>query len=369
MRIVDCHGHIFPPLAGACGFASADEHLLYLQYAMHTHGNQPVVRRSDGATIAEKHLWAADDPSESGRVPDLNFRVDGNGRMAWEFGGETYHIQYLSPATLNLDSPAETIVAQMDYIGVEKMVLQNDHIYGNSADIFADAMTRFPDRFIGLAQVEEGFAWQDKQILRLESQVVEKGMSGLYFALSGFMRSGWESNYADPQFRPFWETVGRLKLPVFWVFPGTTPWGGFVEEMDRFGSWLEAFPDIPSVIVHGWPTALFDDGSGRIVWPETIQRIQSEHLVYSEILYPISWGRQHEFPYPGAVDHVRQFTDRFGADKLIWGADMPNVERYCTYRQSLDYILNACDFLSAEEKRAVFAETCLGLFPDADPHS
>lgn len=27
-----------------------------------------------------------------------------------------------------------------------------------------------------------------------------------------------------------------------------------------------------------------------------------------------------------------------GGERLIWGSDMPNVERNCTYRQSLEYL-------------------------------
>ena len=348
MRIVDCHGHIFPPLAEPCGFESREEHLLYLQWGMHTHNNQPVVRSRDGSVVAERHLWDPDDPSEAGRRENVDFRVDGNGRMAWNLEGEKYHVQYLSPVTRRLESPADTIVAQMDYVGIEKMVLQNDHIYGNSAKIFAAAIKAFPGRFIGLAQVEEGFAWKDREIERLEHQIAVEGMSGLYFTLNGFMRSGWKETYASSSYDDFWRTVENFDLPVFWVHPGETPWGGFLEEMDRFANWLERFPRIRSVMVHGWPTSLFDNGTGKIAWPVVVQRIQDEFPVFTEILHPISWGRKFEYPYPLALSHVRQFYDRFGPDRMIWGSDMPNVERYCTYRQSLDYVRRHSDFFSEE---------------------
>ena len=362
MHIVDCHGHIFPPLAGPCGFASSDEHLLHLQWGMHTHTNQPVVRDRDGIVIADRHLWDPDDPSEAGRVKGLNFRVDGNGRLAWDKDGEKYHIQYLSPGTQHLESSSETIVAQMDYVGIDMMVLQNDHIYGNSAKIFAAAIARHPDRFIGLAQVEEGLAWQDSEIARLVHQVTHDGMSGLYFTLAGFMRSGWKEHYASRTYDDFWTVVERLDLPVFWVHPGQSPWGSYLEEMERFASWLERFPRIRSIMVHGWPTALLDDGSGRIEWPGIIQHIQDNFQVYTEILYPISWGRRHNYPYEIALEHVRQYHDRFGPEHMIWGSDMPNVERYCTYRQSRDYLLLHCDFLTKAEREAVFGGNCLSLF-------
>jgi hypothetical protein len=33
----------------------------------------------------------------------------------------------------------------------------------------------------------------------------------------------------------------------------------------------------------------------------------------------------------------------------MWGTDMPMVARFCTYRQSLDYLRRYCDFLSSEQ--------------------
>ena len=45
--------------------------------------------------------------------------------------------------------------------------------------------------------------------------------------------------------------------------------------------------------------------------------------------------------------------DVFGATKLVWGSDMPNVERFCTYRQCVDYVRRHCTFLSASEKDAI----------------
>jgi predicted TIM-barrel fold metal-dependent hydrolase len=42
--------------------------------------------------------------------------------------------------------------------------------------------------------------------------------------------------------------------------------------------------------------------------------------------------------------------DLFGAGKLVWGSDMPNVERFCTYKQCVDYVRRHCAFLSAAEK-------------------
>ena len=43
-------------------------------------------------------------------------------------------------------------------------------------------------------------------------------------------------------------------------------------------------------------------------------------------------------------------VNALGSDRLMWGTDMPNVERFCTYRQTLE----------------TFTVHCVGLIADAD---
>jgi predicted TIM-barrel fold metal-dependent hydrolase len=70
-------------------------------------------------------------------------------------------------------------------------------------------------------------------------------------------------------------------------------------------------------------------------------------------MFPITWGGVWEYPYPEAQALISQMRGLFGASKLVWGSDMPNVERFCTYRQCVDYVRKHCSFLSASEKDAV----------------
>jgi predicted TIM-barrel fold metal-dependent hydrolase len=79
-------------------------------------------------------------------------------------------------------------------------------------------------------------------------------------------------------------------------------------------------------------------------------------------MFPITWGGVWDYPYPQAQELIRHLRDLFGASKLIWGSDMPNVERFCTYRQSLDYVQSYCRFLAPSEKDAVLGKNAAELF-------
>ncbi len=48
--------------------------------------------------------------------------------------------------------------------------------------------------------------------------------------------------------------------------------------------------------------------------------------------------------------------------RFVWGSDMPNVERYCTYRQTLTYFADSADYLSDDDRKLIFRENALALF-------
>ena len=117
----------------------------------------------------------------------------------------------------------------------------------------------------------------------------------------------------------------------------------------------------------------------REEFPQALRRkvLDGQHLSKDEIVtahrllnakgwatphWPIAWGGKMDYPYARARGHIRQVYDRFGPDKLIWGSDMPNVGRYCTYKQALGYVWDYCEFLTPVDRRKIFRENTLSLF-------
>ena len=131
--------------------------------------------------------------------------------------------------------------------------------------------------------------------------------------------------------------------------------------MVHFRRWLERYGDIPTVLVHGIPTSRFAGEDDRIEFPDYFAGIMDEYPVHAEVLFPLIWGGQMDYPYARAERHLEQIYDRFGSERLIWGSDMPNVERFCTYRQTLTYILHHCEFLTEADRRMIFGENILRL--------
>ena len=66
----------------------------------------------------------------------------------------------------------------------------------------------------------------------------------------------------------------------------------------------------------------------------------------------ISLGNVFDFPYRELQPTLVELVEKLGANWLMWGTDMPNVERYCTYRQTLDTFRVHCQGLLSEEDLA-----------------
>jgi predicted TIM-barrel fold metal-dependent hydrolase len=360
--VIDCHAHIFPPAGGASGFATVDLHRLHQQRAMHMHGNQPYRRLSDNAIVTERMLWDANDPSPGG-AKDVSFSAGRFGRFKWKKGGESYYVQFLPPWMEDLSMSANELVALMDHAGIATAILQNDHIYGNLGEYFAEAAVQYPHRFFGLAQIEEAFAYEDMEMERLNDQISRLKMTGLYFTTTGLFRGGYKPMHSDKIYDPFWAEVERLNIPISWVQSARSPVGTYDDELRHLEVIIEKFPKIHHVLVHGIPTSLYADEKGKLTFPSIVKSLMTDAPVTAELLYPIAVGGKLEYPYSKVHTHIQQLVDTFGASRFMWGSDSPNVERYCTYAQSLSYFTSHFGHLSEEDLRAILRDNALRVYP------
>ena len=121
----------------------------------------------------------------------------------------------------------------------------------------------------------------------------------------------------------FWEIVGA---------PHPDNPDHLLREIDRLNRWAERWPTIPGVWTHGFAPELLEQ------MPSELEQLLGREQLMIEILYPIHWARTHEYPFPELRQAVETLYRGVGGERLIWGSDMPNVERNCTYRQSLEYL-------------------------------
>lgn len=359
--IIDSHAHIFQHWAGPCGHPVREIHWKYIQKNV-TRPSAKVRRMRDRAPADAGGLFRAGDNAWTGLRDDVAFRVGTYGRLEYRVDGDDYCVQYLPVDMVQLECPPELMLAQMDYVGVDHCVLQAGMSYGRMNDYNALAQRHYPDRFTGLLHVDEPLADTPAELAELERAVHRLGLRGLYYNTESFAAHGFRRHLDDPRFDGFWDLVASLDVPVFFE-PSAAPdydEASYLATMARLDRLLARFPQMRWLLVMGPPVRLFAP-RGEWRFPEPLARTLARENLQIEVCFPIAWGGVWDYPYPEAQALIRDLRDRFGAGKLVWGSDMPNVERFCTYRQCRDYVLRYCDFLPAAEKDQVLGDNVAEL--------
>jgi Amidohydrolase len=347
---VDSHMHPFPDVGSASGYATPADHLRGVQRQSYFNVN-PTRRLRDDAIVERQTLWNERDPGAEGLL-DVGLRSGRYGRLEWTYEGEELYVQLFAPSLQNNESSAAYVVAEMDYAEVDVAICQTGPTYGRLNEFLADSARRYPSRLLGLAQIREPEAHTDEQLAELHRCVSELGFRGLFYSFLGFWEEGHVRGPDDPAYAPFWDSVAAADLVVYWdvnvdVFP--TP-DAYERQLQQIRTVLDRH-DLKSVLVQALPLDLFFP-KGQLTLPEVALDLGGRDSFHLEVAYPISYGRRFEYPYAELFGQLEQLYDTFGPQSLLWGSDMPNVLRFCTYRQSYEY-LNHATFLSDADRALI----------------
>ena len=358
--IVDSHAHIFPPMGGASGHRSVAEHMRYVQHTIMTH-HQPTRRVSDNVAATGQALFDGQDVALDAMY-EVDFRSGGYGKFEWTYDGVDYLKQYFPPHMRDLESTAEFLIAQMDYVGIDRAVIQSGHMYGRLNEYIAAAIQRYPNRFWGLALLDEWKADEPAALRSLDSAINDLGLHALWFNTGSLEMHRRNTPVDDPAFLPFWERVRALGTPVFWNVTSAVPGqDSYLSQLSAFRRWLQIYPDIPCVLTHGLSLARFMK-CGKVSVPEVAwQAIEAPNLI-CELLFPIFQGAVYDYPFHELRPVIRGYFERLGPDRLCWGSDIPNVERHATYRQSLTYLRDYTDFIPRHDMDKILGGNIAALF-------
>ena len=353
--VIDAHAYCFPPLDSPAGYASLDEKMRHVQREFGGH-HQPVWRVRDRAPADNSTLV---DP-DTGEPRELKWRRH-LGRLVWDYEGETYTKQYVPPMLHNLEFPPETLIAEMDYAGVDKAVFHHSPHLGMLNSFLGEAVARYPSRFTRLIGVRDAEIPRDPDaaVSELEDEVRTGGWCGVQFFSRPYYAGGNEAPWDGGQMQPFWDAVASLKMPVYFTLQASEGRRYSSEERESYLDehrtllrWMERYPDLTVVLTHGLSWLSFQEGD-RIRFPEQAWEVFKSPRCHLQLLFVIQMGGMWEYPWTQAETTVKECVERVGADRLIWGTDMPMVARFCTYRQALDQYRVHSDFLTENEREAI----------------
>ena len=255
----------------------------------------------------------------------------------------------------------------MDFVGVEMALLHTAPIFGLINDYMLDAVLRFPNRFMTLYNVPEATILDEPEaaIADIERLARAGARCGVQFFSRWYYATGADAPWDGESLRAYWEAVVNLNVPVFFTLYN----GGrqarefqkssrqtYLEEHRILSRWMEQYPDTDVTITHGLPWMAFME-DGQFAFPEEIWDVFKSPRCHLQLMVPILMGTVWEYPWKESEAAIKECVDRIGADRLMWGTDMPLLARYCTYGQALKQFSNYCDFLSDSERADILGLT------------
>ncbi len=361
--IIDSHAYCFPPGDAKAGYGNVREHLQWMQ-AEHAVHHQPAWRVRDRARASSEAIAPAS-PGDWSTLPDVDFRVDRtHGRVVWTIDGEDYTKQFYPPHLRNLEYTPDGLIAEMDYAGVDVALLHTNPMLNRDSAFQAECVAAFPGRLYSMAPVDEWriAAETDRVIKEIDRAVRDHGLHTVKFNATLAYR-GSEQPWSGGAYRPFWDAVAGLKVPVFFTLGAGPVLGyhsdlvqGYLDELGVLMDWMDRYPDSVCSITHGFPWRMFLEGD-RLVLPEGLWRPFENRNLSLEVCFPVRIGDLFDFPYREALPALEEMVDRIGAGRLLWGTDMPFQNRFCTYRQSRDWIEKYAGFLSEADVSAIMGGT------------
>ena len=279
------------------------------------------------------------------------------GRVRW---GENT-IQLLPPFAETTAFTAEMLLAQMDWAGVERAVLLQGPFYGDANATVASAVKRWPDRFLG-AFAPDPRASDVRQ--QFDQCVDEYGFRVVKFELTE--TTGLTGRYPDldidsPEFHWIYEEAQRRKLVVTFDLGKA---GSASYQTNNVAAIARRYPALNIVIAHlaQPPIASPEDDALNAAWEGQILLGRLPNVTFDTSALPAYSPDYDEYPYVVAQEYIRRAVDLIGADKLMWGTDVPGLLTSGSYRQLLNMIRVHCEFLSAEQKAQILGRNATRVY-------
>lgn len=176
---------------------------------------------------------------------------------------------------------------------------------------------------------------------------------------------GWSGNYPNfslvsKEMMKIWETVSRLELNVI-LDTGDISNNGYQVENIRFIA--QKFPNTKILIEHlgFFREAIKDDQvalNRRLQMISLAKEFKNVFLGVSSVAAFIN----DEYPCFKALELLENAVKLTGAEKILWGSDIPSTFKKYTYQQMIDVIPKHASFLNEEEMHRIVYQNSFEFF-------
>ena len=255
--------------------------------------------------------------------------------------------------------PVESLVRSMDATGITKAVILQSPCFSFNEDVVR-AVQEYPDRFQGSMIIEPS----NEACLEEMERFYGCGLRVMKFEMSaglGYTHPNMypELEFDSPLFEKIWAKAEMQGMTVT-IDPSTIGSAGY--QVERLGGMMHKFAGLRWVICHlGFPCQGLRNDSGKYKrWKQMTGLAEYANVWFDISALPALFSEEG-YPFPSAMEFLREFIDTHGADRPVWGSDVPGTLCFGTYAQLVDAFEN-CTLFTAEQKQKVFCQNALDAY-------
>lgn len=264
---------------------------------------------------AHLHLWEKQDGIAGGSP----VRHVGNGKSS--FDGV---IRQMMPAYMDDGcNTAERLLGNMDYAQVNAAVCTQEYIDGNQDEYLLSVRERHPDRFRICSLYEERDDYRTD------------GFDGIKICAS---------RLKDKDLKKLLHVFKDAESRGMFISIDLCDGAEQVEDMQYL---IDRCPNLSIAIGHfGMVTT-----QG---WQKQIELAKNKNVFVES--GGLTWLFNYEYyPFPSAIEAIREAISICGVEKLMWGSDYPRTMTEITYKMAVRFIIET-ERLTEDEKRAFLGE-------------
>ena len=277
-------------------------------------------------------------------------RAVGQGKAQYSTG-EIF--QMFPPEMGDIGVSPEALLKVMDENDVEKAVLLQGNWLGFHNQYTYEAVIKYPERFVGAATYDPFCVNVEAVKKRLFDDLGFKIVkfelstgSGLManrppVYLDGTVMNGCYAHAREKGLTVVMD-IGRPNCPCW--------------QVDALASAISKYPEVTIVICH-----LLAPQRGDVqILSDALQKLKMPN-VYFDLASLANNQKPESFPYPTASKHLETAKNTVGADRLMFGSDMPSALARDSYTHLKDYIIQSGVF-NEKELQDVFYNTAYKVF-------
>lgn len=269
-------------------------------------------------------------------------RSCGNGKAVYASGQV---IDMIPPELGDIDVMPEKVIELMDKHNVEKAVLLQGNYFGFQNEYTWQALQKYPNRFTGAATYDPFCVNKEKikkhlfeelgfRIVKFE---VSNG-SGLMSYHPPVLLDGEvmdeECSYANKKGLVFVIDIGRAGNPCW--------------QIEALRTIALRYPDMKFVVCH----LLAPQQKDEEVFTKALKRLALPNVWFDLAALPAN-QKPETYPYEHARHYLKIGKEIVGADRMMFGSDLPSTLCRDSYTHLVDYLADS-DVFTEKEKEMVF---------------